>query len=111
VQLHLLRRLRAAPSATIGEHPLRLRQRPREPEPRAATRRAQPDAIDDEGWDQVRAGEYTVRVHGRGERGPQSQLRLEHAGTSVLMISDTLSRDQLIAIAALLIPAPAASKL
>jgi hypothetical protein len=72
---------------------------------------AQPDPIDDQGWDQVRAGEYTVRVHGRGERGPQSQLRLEHAGTSVLMISDTLSRDQLIAIAALLIPAPAASEL
>jgi hypothetical protein len=71
----------------------------------------QRDPIDDEGWDQVRAGQYTVRVCGRGERGPQSQLRLEHAGTSVLMISDTLSRDQLVAIAALLIPAPAASAL
>lgn len=71
----------------------------------------QPHPIDDEGWDELDAGEYTVRVNGRGERGPQSQLHLEHAGTSGLMLSDTLSRDQLVAIAALLVPAPPASKL
>ena len=72
----------------------------------------QPDPIDaGENWEQVRAGEYAARVHPRGERGPQSQLRLEHDGTSVMMFSDTLSGDQLVAIAALLVPAPTASKL
>ena len=64
-----------------------------------------------EDWEPVRAGRYTARVHGRGERGPQSQLHLEHEGTSVLMLSDTLSRDQLVAIAAMLVPAPDASVL
>jgi len=72
---------------------------------------ADPHRTDASDWREARAGEYTVRVHGRGERGPQSQLRLEHAGTSVLMLSDTLSGDQLIALAAMLVPAPAASHL
>jgi outer membrane lipoprotein-sorting protein len=62
-------------------------------------------------WEQVQAGPYTARVSGRGERGPQSQLRLDHDGTSVLMLSDTLSRDQLVAVAAILAPAPEASPL
>jgi hypothetical protein len=62
-------------------------------------------------WEDVQAGPYTVRVNGRGERSPQSQLHLEHDGTSVLMISDTLSRDQLVALAATLVPAPPSSRL
>jgi hypothetical protein len=62
-------------------------------------------------WEQAQAGPYTVRVWGRGEGGPQSQLRLDHEGTSVLMLSDTLSRDQLVAIAAMLVPAPKPSRL
>jgi hypothetical protein len=66
---------------------------------------------DTAGWEQVQAGPYAVRVRGRGGGGPQSQLRLDHAGTSVLMLSDTLSRDQLVAIAALLVPAPTSSRL
>jgi hypothetical protein len=67
--------------------------------------------INTESWREVQAGEYTVRVNGRGERGPQSQLHLEHAGTCVLMLSETLSADQLIALASMLVPAPTASDL
>jgi hypothetical protein len=59
-------------------------------------------------WEEIRAGEYTARVC---EPGWQSQLRLEHGGTGVLMLSETLSRDQLVAIAAMLVPAPPASQL
>ena len=63
-----------------------------------------------EGWEQARAGEYSVEVLARGERSPESQLRLQHEGTSVLMTSDTLSGEQLIGLAATLTPAPRASR-
>jgi hypothetical protein len=72
---------------------------------------AQPAPINTDSWREVRAGDHTARVNGRGELGPQSQLQLEHAGTRVLMLSDTLTAEQLIALASMLTPAPTASNL
>jgi hypothetical protein len=62
-----------------------------------------------EDWEEVTAGDRRVRVRGRGEQFPQSQLVLEHRGTHVLMVSNGLSREQLIALARVLEPAPGAS--
>ena len=62
-----------------------------------------------EGWEEVKAGDGRVHVRGRGERFPQAQLVLEYRGTRVLMMSNSLSREQLIALARILEPAPGAS--
>lgn len=62
--------------------------------------------IDGDGWEKVRVGERVVQVRGRSENFPQSQLHLEHDGTPLLMVSDSVTAEQLIALAATLVPAP-----
>jgi hypothetical protein len=67
--------------------------------------------IDEEEFEQARAGERTVWVRRRDERWPQAQLFMEHEGTRIQMTSDSLTAEQLIGLAAMLVPAPSASDL
>jgi hypothetical protein len=68
----------------------------------------EPLGVGSEDWEEVPAGPYRVRMRPRGgEYGAQSQLTFEHDGTSVLMLSQTLSGAQLVGLASLLVPAPA----
>jgi hypothetical protein len=64
-----------------------------------------------EEFEEAREGERKVWVRGREKRFPQAQLYTEHEDTKILMTSDTLTIEQLIGLAAMLVPAPAASEL
>jgi hypothetical protein len=71
----------------------------------------QDPSVDDVVWEETRAGDRPVRVRRRDEHSPQTQLKLKHAGTWVRMSSDSLTAEQLIALAATLAPAPEPSEL
>jgi hypothetical protein len=62
--------------------------------------------IAEEEFEAARAGEQTVHVRRRDNRWPQAQLYVEHDGTRIQMTSSSLTTDQLIALAAMLVPAP-----
>jgi hypothetical protein len=64
-----------------------------------------------EEFEEVREGERKVWVRGRDEHFPQAQLYTEHEDTKILMTSDSLTIEQLIALAEMLVPAPASSDL
>jgi len=59
---------------------------------------------DEENWQEVARGGTSVRV--RPPEWPQAQASLERDGTSVFLVSDNLTGDQLATIAAGLRPAP-----
>jgi len=67
--------------------------------------------IDEESFEQARAGERTVWVRRREGHWPQAQLYMDHDGTRIQMTSESLTAEQLMGLAALLVPAPAASEL
>jgi hypothetical protein len=62
--------------------------------------------IDEEAFGKAQAGERTVWVRPRDERWSQAQLYMDAEDTRIQMTSDSLSADQLIALAAMLVPAP-----
>jgi hypothetical protein len=62
--------------------------------------------IDEEEFEKARAGKRTVWVRRRDERWPQAQLFTEHEGTRIQMTSQSLTAEQLITLAAILVPAP-----
>jgi hypothetical protein len=64
---------------------------------------------DDENWEDVtRAG---IPMRTRPARWGQAQVELEHHGTFVHLMSDNLTRDQVLSIAAGLRPAPSTSSI
>jgi outer membrane lipoprotein-sorting protein len=62
--------------------------------------------IDEQGFEEAQAGERRVWVRGRDQHFPQTQLYMDHEDTRILMTSESLTTDQLIALAAMLVPAP-----
>jgi hypothetical protein len=64
---------------------------------------------DGEGWEPVTRGGIEMRT--RPARWGQAQVELERDGTFVHLMSDNLTRDQVLAIAAGLRPAPSTSSL
>jgi hypothetical protein len=110
--LHLLRRVRASARPAAGVDRLRS-ESGHEDLHLAEVAESEPDRFHGEGWTERRSGELSVRVRDRGGpgTGPQSQLALERDGTRVLMLSRSLTADQLVALASMLVPAPGASVL
>jgi hypothetical protein len=64
---------------------------------------------DDENWEDVTRGGIPMRT--RPARWGQAQVELEHHGTFVHLMSDNLTRDQVLSIAAGLRPAPSTSSI
>jgi len=62
--------------------------------------------IDEEQFEKAQAGDRPVWIRKRDDTWPQAQLLMEHADTRIQMTSDSLSAEQLIALAAMLVPAP-----
>jgi hypothetical protein len=64
---------------------------------------------DGEDWEKVTRGGISMRT--RPARWGQAQVELEREGTFVHLMSDNLTRDQLLTIAAGLRPAPSTSSI
>lgn len=60
--------------------------------------------LDDQNWQQVDSGGTSIRVAPADL--PHAQAHLERHGTFVFLVSDTLTRDELVSIAADLRAAP-----
>ncbi|MHA7649011.1 DUF4245 family protein [Mycobacterium sp. ML4] len=65
--------------------------------------------INGQNWQQVDGDEVSVRV--APAESPHAQAHLERDGTFVFLVSDTLTRDQLVTIAARLRTAPSAANI
>ena len=69
-----------------------------------------PDPIhvaDRSDWEHIDRGGHALLVRARGERFPESQVRVERDGTRVYMFSSSLARERMIELAAGLVAAPA----